>query len=282
MPKICYAKNMTWYWKALIIAVVLVVGGATQFLLTRDGERAPVSATSATSTAGIIAPSPDIVDPTGGGYEVRPLPLPKTETPTLKAPDIEKLIAEITPKDDYEKIVYGNLTKSAAALKVDAGDYDAWLTVGMSLKQLERFPDARDALVYLSSVWPEQDVPHGNLGSLYHLYLKDFLKSEAAYKKAIALDQTQPSWHRGLYELYRYSYKQNTNAWEGALKEGIEATNSIDLMAVLAGRYADLKRFVEAVVLYDRAIAAAEKGENATALVDRLIAARAAARAEIK
>ncbi len=114
------------------------------------------------------------------------------------------------------------------------------------------------------------------------MYLKDFPKSEAAYKKAIELEPVQAGWHRGLYELYRYSYKTDTNLWEETLKKGIAESGSIDLRVVLAGRYEKLGRFEEAVSLYNDAIAVAEAYPNTEALVDRLIGFRAAAREQIK
>lgn len=272
---------MSWYWKVIIVTVLLVAGGAAQFLLTQ--REAPPSAPLVESGAEVIVPQPSIVDPAGGGYNVRVLPVPKTETTSVPtAPNLDLVIAGVVPRDDYEKLVFSNLQETVEVLKKDPENYDDWLAVGISLKQLEKYEAARDAFLYVSSLWPTQPVPQGNLGSLYHLYLKDFPKSEAAYKKAIELDSTQANWHRGLYELYRYSYKQNTSAWEETLTAGIEATGALDLMAALAERYTDLKRFTEAVVLYDRAIAAAEKQENSGALVDRLIALRAAARAEVK
>lgn len=252
---------------------------AQYWMMRGENAREPITETENTLASTTI-PEPAISDPSGGGFTVNPLPLPQ-ETAALEAPNVEKLIAEIAPTNDYEKIVYGNLTKSAAALKAESGDYDAWLTVGMSLKQLEHFTDARDVFLYVSSLWPTQPVPQGNLGSLYHLYLKDFSKSEAAYKKTIELEPLNPAWYRGLYELYRYSYKTNTNAWEETLKRGITQSSSIDLIVILAGRYADLKRFEESVARYTEAIAEAEQQGN-TPLVETLIGLRAAARAEIK
>lgn len=276
LAEICYAVDMSWYWKIIIITLLLIVGAGAQLAWTRDDASSVVRP----EIGGTTIPEPNIGDLSDSGYEVVPLPLPK-KTPVHKAPNLPSIIATLTPKDDYEKIVYGTLVKAAETLTEDYADYDAWLTVGMSLKQLERYTDARDVFLYVSSLWSTQAVPQGNLGSLYHLYLKDFPKSEAAYKKAIELDPTQVGWYRGLSELYRYSYKQETGTLETLLLQGIEATESPELMSMLAGRYVTLKRFAEAVALYDRAIVQAEKN-NEEALVERLIGARAAARAEIK
>lgn len=266
-------------WKISIGVLVLLAAVFAQYWIVR-GRNSDESITKGNGAlASTTVPLPSISDPSGGGYSLRQIPLPKETGPV--APNIETLVAGIVPKNDYEKLIFSNLTSARDALKSNPTSYDDWLMVGMSLKQLEKYEAARDAFLYVASLWPTQPVPQGNLGSLYHLYLKDFPKSEAAYKKAIALDPSQPGWHRGLYELYRYSYKTATNAWEDALKQGIEQTSSLDLMAMLAGRYAELKRFTEAVALYDRAIAEAEKQSNAK-LVDTLIGLRAGARAQVK
>lgn len=263
-----------------MFVAVLGLAALAQYLIVRGrNAREPIAETGNT-LASTTVPTPAISDPSGGGYKVRPLPLSQT-SPTPKVPNLDALIAGVVPRNDYEKLVLSNLTVARDALKSNPKSYDDWLAAGASLKQLEKYEAARDAFLYDAALWPMDPVPQGNLGSLYHLYLKDFPKSEAAYKKAIELDPSQPGWHRGLYELYRYSYKINTNAWEDALKKGIEKTKSLDLMAILAGRYADLNRFKESVAVYDQAISEAEKQGNAK-LVDVLIGERAAARAQVK
>ncbi len=267
-------------WKISIGVLVLLAAVFTQYWMTRGKNAYEKIANMDGSFASTTIPEPAISDPSGGGYKIQPLPVPK-EAPATRAPNLDTVIAETLPKNDYEKLVLSNLTSTRDALKNDPTSYDDWLAAGISLKQLEKYEAARDAFLYVAMLWPTQPVPQGNLGSLYHLYLKDFPKSEAAYKKAIELDPAQPGWHRGLYELYRYSYKTTTNAWEAALKDGIKNTNSIDLMAILAGRYADLKRFPESVALYTQAIAEAERQGNAK-LVDALIGERAAVQAQIK
>lgn len=271
---------MKLHWKVSVVFAILGIAALAQYWLARGKNSQTQLAGTDSTIASTTILAPSISDPSGGGYEVKSLPFPQVAA-VPKMPDLDLLISAISPKNDYEKLILSHLTGARDALKTDEASYDNWLTAGMSLKQLEKYEAARDAFLYVASLWPTQPVPQGNLGSLYHLYLKDFPKSEAAYKKAIELDPAQPGWHRGLYELYRYSYKTTTNLWEETLKRGIEQTNSIDLMSVLAGRYANFKRFQESVVMYDRAIAEAEKQDDART-VDTLIGLRAAARAEIK
>ncbi|TSC84578.1 MAG: hypothetical protein G01um101417_109 [Parcubacteria group bacterium Gr01-1014_17] len=267
-------------WKITLGVFVLFFAAFVQYLIMRGKNQQEPIVESNGTLASTTVPEVSINDPSGGGYKVQSIPLPQVVS-VPQAPNLDALVAGIVAKNDYEKLILSNLTNAQDSLKNNPTNYDAWLTAGMSLKQLERYEASRDAFLYVATLWPTQPVPQGNLGSLYHLYLKDFTKSETAYKKAIALDPTQPGWHRGLYELYRYSYKLGTNAWEDALKQGILETGSIDLMAVLAGRYADLKRFEESVAQYDRAIAEAERQGNAK-LVDMFIGYRAEARAQMK
>jgi len=273
---LCYITFMKINWK--IIAIIIVIFGATitQYIFTRKDKPVPNIEPIATTTI----PVSGITDPSGAGYVVTKIPLPKEE-PALKAPDVISIASKIVAKNDYEKLVLKSLSNSVEAIKTDSENYDAWLGIGISLKQLEKYNEARDVFIYAATLWPQEAVPNGNLGSIYHLYLKDFPKSEAAYKRAIELDPNQELWYRGLSELYIYSYKQNTNAWEETLKSGIENTGSAGLASILAGKYVALKRFNEAVVVYDYAIAVAEKQGNQK-LVDSLIAERAAARAQIK
>ena len=267
------------HWKIGIGIVLLALAALAQYLFVREASSDPDSLP--TPLASSTIPGTGISDLSGGGYSLTPIPISDSEAKP-KAPNVDALISGVAPKNDYEKLILKNLTDTRAALKSDADDYDAWLMVGMSFKQLERYEAARDVWIYLSTIWPTQPVPYGNLGSLYHLYLKDFPKSEAAYKKAIELEPVQAGWHRGIYELYRYSYKTSTSAWEDALKKGIAESGSIELRVTLAEQYEKLGRFSEAVSLYDDAIAVAEAYPNTEVLVDRLIGLRAAARAQMK
>ncbi|KKU59576.1 MAG: hypothetical protein UX81_C0008G0026 [Parcubacteria group bacterium GW2011_GWA2_47_12] len=269
-------------WKVIGIAFIVALAAFAQYFFLNKGKNQPADASgNDTPSASSTIPDVHITDPSGGGYIVTPEPLPK-DSARQKAPDVDAIIADIVPKNDYEKLVYSYLTKARSALREDPTNYNDWLTVGTSLKQLEKYKGARDAWLYVAALWPDQPVPHGNLGSLYHLYLKDFPKSEDEYKNAISLDPTQSAWHRGLYELYAYSYKTKTNLWEEALKAGITQSGSIDLRVVLAERYEKLGRFTDAAALYDDALAVAEAYPNTEALVDQLIGLRAAARANIK
>ncbi|OHA19943.1 MAG: hypothetical protein A3C08_00975 [Candidatus Taylorbacteria bacterium RIFCSPHIGHO2_02_FULL_47_18] len=269
------------YWKIMSIVAILGISALVQYVLLQKETDEPAGTSSTTPFASSTIPDVHITDSSGGGYIVTPEPLPN-DSARPKAPDVNALIADIVPKNDYEKLVFSNLTKARDALRDDPKSYNDWLTVGTSLKQLEEYKGASDAWFYVAALWPDQPVPHGNLGSLYHLYLKDFPKSEAEYNKAIALDPTQSAWHRGLYELYVYSYKTKTNLWEEALKAGISQSGSIDLRVVLAERYEKAGRFTDAVALYDDALAVAEAYPNTEAIINQIIGLRAAARANIK
>ena len=267
---------MASFWKILIAVTVLAFAALAHYLLlTRNSPQDVGKIPLATSTIS----APGIVDSSGKGYEIKTLPLPQKKE--VRAPNVATLSTGIVPKNDFEKLVLSNLEAARAALLKVPDSYYDWLAAGIALGQLERYEAARDVFVYTAVTWPTEPVSHGNLGSLYHLYLKDFPKSEAAYERAIALNPEQPGWYRGLFELYRYSYKQKTDAWEQTLQQGIEATRVIDLMALLASRYAELGRLPESVAAYDTAITEAEKKENSAA-VDALIAERASVRARIK
>ena len=264
------------YWLLGCVAAVLVAAAGVQYAMTRGNEAPTGGVSLATSTPSI--PDSGISDHSGAGYTVTPLPLPAE--PSLKVPDVAGIAATIVPKNDYEKLVYKTLTDAIVALKKDTDNYDAWLTVATSFKQLERYESARDVWGYTAIVWPQEAVSHGNLGSLYHLYLKDFPKSETAYRRAIELDSHSATWYRGLYELYRYSYKQNTPLWEETLRAGITATGDLGLISVLANRYVEVERFADAVSAYDVAIAEAERQGNQK-LIDAFIGERASARARL-
>ena len=150
-----------------------------------------------------------------------------------------------------------------STLKKNPADVGAWLQLAIYRKQVHDYEGARDIWEFLVLNGGGNAVVYGNLGNLYHFYLKDYPKSEKSYQEAIKIDPKAPGLYRGLYELYRYSYKTGTNLWEKTLKNGIEKLpDTVDLQVLLAFRYGELGRKVEAISAYNGAIETAGRIGN--------------------
>ncbi len=63
----------------------------------------------------------------------------------------------------------------------------------------------------------------GNLGDLYMNFIKDYLKAEQYYIRAIALKPDVISYYADMYRLYHYLYKVGTGADAKILAQGLEA-----------------------------------------------------------
>src|SRR3989344_4463867 len=113
---------MKLHWKIICVVVILGLSALAQYFLLQKGTDEPAGTSSATPSASSTIPDVRITDPSGGGYIVTPEPLPN-DSARQKAPDVDALIADIVPKNDYEKLVYSYLTKARDALREDQTNY---------------------------------------------------------------------------------------------------------------------------------------------------------------
>jgi tetratricopeptide (TPR) repeat protein len=110
-------------------------------------------------------------------------------------------IVQQIPKEKLIEYV-GELNRLKDSLAENPVDLDGWLQVGFIKKFFNNYVGARDAWEYGGVVVPMNSVSFFNLGNLYALYLKDFVKAEASYKAAIDRDPTIAQYYLGLAEFY--------------------------------------------------------------------------------
>jgi tetratricopeptide (TPR) repeat protein len=162
---------------------------------------------------------------------------PKTQ------PDLNrKLVFPAAFPADAKKILTDHVALLVAKLKKDPSDYSSWLDLAIGYKTVGAYEGARQVWEYLNGAAPTQSISFQDLGDLYDLYLKDYPKSESNFLTAIKNGPNQTNPYLGLYELYRYAYKQDTSAAADTLIRGIKAIpapQNIDLETTLAGYYRD-------------------------------------------
>ncbi|MDO8604768.1 MAG: hypothetical protein Q7K40_05255 [bacterium] len=136
---------------------------------------------------------------------------------------------------EIKKIALSHIEAIIVALKKDPKNVDNWIELGLQRKAIGDYEGARDAWEYAKALDPQNVVPWGNLGDLYHFYLKNYTKSEENWKKLIALKPSYVHGYRGLYELYMYSMKEKSTQIPVFLNEGIRKNpTSTDLKALFA------------------------------------------------
>lgn len=136
-----------------------------------------------------------------------------------------------------------------------------WLLLGMYRKTLGDYRAAEEIWLYVAKKWPVETTAYNNLGDLYKEYLKEYGKAEAAFKAAIAADESYIYGYVNLFELYRFFYKEKASKAASVLEEGlVKNPQSIDLMVRLARYYADTGLdAAKAKLYYRKAITESER-----------------------
>ncbi|MBI2048345.1 MAG: hypothetical protein HYT30_00235 [Parcubacteria group bacterium] len=171
---------------------------------------------------------------------------------SVPAPKIPRKIVfpDYLPKD-ARKALSTNIETLLSRLEKDPKNIDSWLDLALQYKTINDVEGAKEVWEYLTLAAPKHAISFYNLGYLYHISLKDYVKSEEYYKKALVVDPNQEIYYTGLHELYRYSYKQETNAAVDIIKQGMkQLPDSINLVLTLASYYRDEKQDKKNAVQY--------------------------------
>lgn len=227
----------TRYWVVLILALTAVVAGVW-FFFRNDSSEAPFSpATSgrATSSAPVVTIG-DIE-----GVTITPIPINPVPQEGISTPDLDRTytIPERYPVS-YRESMSAKIKLATETLKADPTRTAVWLDLALYRKQIDDYEGAREIWEYLTRVLPGNSVAFANLGDLYHVYLKDYLRSENYYRTAIKLDPVEIGYYIALHDLYRYSYKKDTTLAADVLKEGLaHSPKSVELLMFLGRYYRD-------------------------------------------
>jgi tetratricopeptide (TPR) repeat protein len=87
---------------------------------------------------------------------------------------------------------------------------------------------------FLVEIIPNDTTAYDNLGKLYHFTIKDFSQSESYFNQSRTINPNNINAYLGLFELYRYSYKTETNAARAILNQAIaKFPERLDLVLTL-------------------------------------------------
>ena len=152
-----------------------------------------------------------------------------------------------------------------ARLASDNTRADDWFSLAILYLDAGDTESARVVWEFLLAVVPAPNsaVVYSNLGKLYEYQLKDFKKAETYFREAMVADPTLEEPYASLFELYRYSYKQNTTAAVEVMQLAIEKfPKNLGFQLALAEYYRDAGRTAEARAVYTTALAAARTVGN--------------------
>lgn len=169
-------------------------------------------------------------------------------------------------------VVEGKISADRAVLAKNPHDPDALLDLAIQYKIAGDLPGTIEIWQYMTETIKSESVPYHNLGSVYHLELKEYEKSEQYYRQAIDVNPAVAINYVGLHELYRYSYKQDTTAAIDILQEGlgkVDIRGQVDLYTTLGGYYTEKGDKAAARAAYEKARALAQELGN-TGLVSNI------------
>jgi tetratricopeptide (TPR) repeat protein len=228
--------------------------------LLKENEQVTASATSTADHLGVKLLGE-------GDFVVEPVTLTAADL----MPDLNRPIVFSNGEPaEFRRLMKEKIERSVAELKIHPEKAEEWNNLAIFRKNINDYEAAAEIWEYLVWLQPTNVVALGNLGDLYHFYLRDYPKSEKNFLAAIALEPTNLTLYRGLHELYRYSYKRDTSAAADILKTGLQKIpDNIDLLVLLASYYKEKGQKKEARLYYEKALAGARVSGN-TALVDAL------------
>lgn len=212
--------------KLIFILILLAVfGGAFFYFKNGFGRRLPVSKEE------IVTKKAGDFDIKGtGDFTVEDVNLKEGKSQfnvktTIITPDLDKEIKVYSHdlSEDAQKIAISKIKEAVSFLKKDNKSKDYWLELGRLRNMIGDYEGAREVWEYVSLIDPKNSTSFNNLGELYAYYLKDDVKAEKNYAKAIENDPSAIYIYRNFFDFYRYVAKDPVKA-RALLEKGI-ATN---------------------------------------------------------
>lgn len=142
-------------------------------------------------------------------------------------------------KPGYEK----RRAELEALVKADPLNAVAWYDLAIHYRVTGDYDGAVEIWEYLVGINPGEGIALHNLAQHYFYNAKEYEKAERYYERSIEGFPGLLSNYTELYEMYRYAYKQDTDAAIKILERGIETisgTSQIDLQAMLGRHYRDV------------------------------------------
>lgn len=115
------------------------------------------------------------------------------------------------------------------------GSFTDWIDLGILWKQVDDYDGAVLAWRYAGELRPQNHVSYTNLGNIYHLYLRNYEKSEENFLIAIKNKPDNIPAYLELHSLYVNSYAEKEHLAEDVLNRGLELNiGNKSLIAALA------------------------------------------------
>lgn len=184
---------------ALSVVVIVAGSAAVLFYLSRGGQ-----------SSNKLAELEPVLNPS----------LPKYGGEPIDKIGNDSFIQQVPP--DYLKKYKEELTELKKILTENPNNVEKWLRVGVIKKFFNNYNGARDVWEYAKIVNPKFSTSYYNLGGLYGGYLRNNLKAEENYLKAIEIDPQLSYLYLGLAELYSVFYPEKKYLADDVILRGLK------------------------------------------------------------
>ncbi len=152
----------------------------------------------------------------------------------ISVPDLDgEIIFSDTYPQEAREISRNNIDKLRTQLKADNTLYEQWINLGLQYKIAGDYMGAKDAWEYAGAIRPKNSVSFHNLGDLYGYFLKDIVKAEQNFIKAVENSPNNIMYYFKLAEFYR-DIEKNIEKARSVIEQGIEKNpNSTELKLLL-------------------------------------------------
>jgi len=182
------------------------------------------------------ASTTELVDNIGvesdGDYTIEIVPLDKKVN--VPVPDLDKIIVfETDISTETQNILKQKIEEVSSELKKDSNLVDKWIELGVYRKNIGDYDGAVEVLEYALVLQPRSRNAYHNLGELYGYYIKDSVKAEESFLKAIEIVPGDIYLYFKITEFYN-DVLNDTEKARQIVERGIEASpSSEDLKSLL-------------------------------------------------
>jgi tetratricopeptide (TPR) repeat protein len=156
---------------------------------------------------------------------------------------------------EAQRAIQEKVDGTVAALEDTPYDGNLWMELALYYHSGGDFARARTVWEFMIAVDPNNVTALGNLGRLHHFQLKEYVRAEEYFNQAMSVNPDRPEAYYELFDLYRYSYKQDTTAAVDIMKRaGTQFPDDINVPLLLGGYFRDTGRPNQARAQFEDAL----------------------------
>lgn len=172
---------------------------------------------------------------------------------------------------EAQQIYTERLDAVKAAINSNPSDLEVWFDLAILYRQVNDQKGAVEIWKWIAANYPTEAVSRHNLGEHYFHNEKDYAAAEKWYRDSIEQAPGMAINYTDMYEMYTYVYKQETNAAEDIINEGMEKVSKrekIDFQLLLATRFQENGDTTKALTYFQGALAGAKELKLAPLVTD--------------